>query len=134
MIVSDCTLLTHLHVETVDTEAARAVWRRDSAWLAPPLWRSEFRNVLIKYVGAGHLGLVDATAAMSSAEQLIGSNERPVLSADVLSLASSTGCSACDAEYVSLAQTHGVALVTSDGRLLRLFPGIAVPPRSFADG
>lgn len=131
MIVADCTLIAHLFIDTPDTELARTVLRMDDDWTAPALWGSEFRNVLTKYVRADRLALHAALDAATVAEQLMAPGTRSVSSVQVLALATSSGCSAYDAEYVSLAQTLGVFLITSDARLTRLFPGLALTPADF---
>lgn len=132
MIVADCTLLAHLFIQNEHTGAAEAVLRRDPAWTVPPLWRSEMRSVLHKYLLAGLVELPAAVAVMDEAESVLAGGEREVPSADVLALVASTRCSAYDAEYVALATTLGVALVTSDRAMLERFADIAVSPERFA--
>ncbi len=53
-------------------------------------------------------------------------NEYEVDSKQALMLARDSGCSAYDCEYVSLAFTLGLRLVTQDQRVLRPFPDVAV--------
>jgi predicted nucleic acid-binding protein len=49
----------------------------------------------------------------------------------VLELASRSGCSAYDCEFVALAQDLEVPLVTNDRQILKAFPTIAISPSAF---
>ena len=49
MIVADTILIACLAMPSPYTEAAERVMVRESEWVAPILWRSEFRNVLARY-------------------------------------------------------------------------------------
>jgi predicted nucleic acid-binding protein len=62
----------------------------------------------------------------SQAEQQLAENEYTVNSMDVLALASESGCSAYDCEFVSLAKSLDLKLITGDKKLVQLFPGIAM--------
>lgn len=53
-------------------------------------------------------------------------NEFDVRSMDVLQLASSSGCSAYDCEFVALAKTLNIPLVTADKKNISEFPDTAV--------
>lgn len=50
---------------------------------------------------------------------------------DVLRLVEESHCSAYDCEFVALAHSLGVPLVTSDGKVLREFPAVACSPAAF---
>lgn len=134
MIVADTNLIAYLHVPGRATEAARRVLRRDPDWHAPLLWRSEFRNVLAAYLRRGELALDGAVELMGLAERLLRGGEHGMASPPVLRLAESTGLAAYDCEFLALAETLEVPLVTSDARLLEAAPGRAVPPKAFAPG
>lgn len=69
--------------------------------------------------------------ATMSAESRLRPTETSVLSADVMTLVATSRCSSYDAEYVSLAQSFSVPLVTSDKRLREIFPGVAISPAEF---
>lgn len=131
MIVADTNLLIYLYVQGQRTEESEAVLRRDALWVVPLLWRSEFRNSLIGLVRAHALQLDDALAMSEEAERWIAGQEYSVLSRQVLMLASQSGCSAYDCEFVALAQDLAVPLVTTDRQVLKVFPTIAVSPSAF---
>ncbi|HEX2202353.1 MAG TPA: type II toxin-antitoxin system VapC family toxin [Longimicrobium sp.] len=132
MIVSDSNLLVYLLLPGEHTEAAEAVLARDPEWAAPPLWRSEFRNVLALYLRKGILSLEAALDAFGEAERLVEGREYAPDTTDVMRLVASSACSAYDCELVALAQELGVPLVTSDGKVLREFPGVSLSPGQFS--
>ena len=131
MIVADTNLLIYLYVQGQRTEESEAVLQRDALWAVPLLWRSEFRNSLIGLVRAHALQLDDALAMIDEAERWLTGREYSVLSRQVLTLASRSGCSAYDCEFVALAQDLEVPLVTTDRQVLKAFPTIAVSPSAF---
>jgi predicted nucleic acid-binding protein len=127
MIVVDSNIITYCYILTPKfTEAARQLLASDSNWNAPLLWRSEFRNILLKYVRANLLSLADATQLQLDAEDLMKSSEFQVDSEQVLELAQQSGCTAYDCEFVAVALNLGVKLVTADKQLLKAFPNTAI--------
>ena len=94
---------------------------------APPLWRSEWRNVLSTYLRRDLLQLPQAVALMHRAEVLLAGQDEPVASDQVLQLANRSRCSAYDCEFVAAAQQLGVPLVTEDRAVLVAFPDVARP-------
>jgi len=131
VIVTDTNLLVYLYVQGQRTEESEAVLRRDAVWTVPLLWRSEFRNALIGLVRTGALQLHDALVISEEAERWLTAREYSVVSRQVLTLASQSGCSAYDCEFVALAQDLEVPLVTSDRQILKAFPSVAVSPSTF---
>lgn len=131
MIVADANLIAYLILPGERTEQAEAVLRVDSVWVVPTLWASELRSVVSHYMRGGKLTLAQGSAAMERAVALIGGREAPVDSRDVLELAFKSGCSTYDCEYVSLAASLDVSLVTSDKALSRAFPKVAIAPDGF---
>ncbi len=140
MIAVDAMILAYALIDVPERtgEVNRAL-ERDAEIVSPPLWRSELRNVLLKYVRATNpeipgsdLTLADALRKMRLAERLIAGNTAEVETDEVLRLADASGLSAYDAEYVALALRLDVKLLTTDGPVLRAFPNAAVHPRDFA--
>lgn len=103
-----------------------SIMAKDPDWIAPLLWRSEFRNALMLQVRHGILTLDEAIRFQSDAEQLMAGNKRGVSSHDVLRLSHISNRSAYDCEYVALAESVGIRLVTEDQPLLKAFPSIAM--------
>ena len=131
MIVADANLIAYLIFPGERTRQAEAVLETDPVWAVPVLWASEMRSVLSHYVRAGELSVAQASAAMDRAIGLIDGREGPIESREVLMLASKSGCSSYDCEYVALAMSLGVSLVTSDKAVLSAFPRVAVSPEEF---
>ena len=131
MIIVDTNLIVHFFVKGDNSELAGRILAMDPGWSAPLLWRSEFRNTLVKCVRGELIEWSDAFQIMTEAESLMAGNEYAIVSGDVLSLAASSACSVYDAEFVVLAAELGVPLVTLDKQLLESFPETAVSPARF---
>jgi predicted nucleic acid-binding protein len=131
VIVADANLLVYLLAQSNFTQQAVEVYQKDAQWVAPPLWRSEFRNAMALFVRRGLLTLEDAIEKAEAAESLMENQDFRVDSARVLALAAQSGCSAYDCEFVALAEDLGVPLVTADEQLLAKFKSTAVSMRKF---
>jgi predicted nucleic acid-binding protein len=131
LIVVDANILLYSVVPGPLSLHAHRVYLRDPEWAAPPLWRSEFRNVLARSMREQGLKREHALVYLERAGQAVGPRERPPSSSRVLDLALDSGCSAYDCEFVALAEALEVPLVTNDGEVLRKFPGIAVSMEEF---
>ena len=124
MIVVDTNVVAYLLLPGPQTTAAEALLEAQPTWAAPPLWRSEWRNVLCGYLRRGSLTLEQVIALQVQAETLVIGHEEPVESEAVLRLAASSGCSAYDCEFVAAAQQLDAPLVTADLALLKAFPAL----------
>ena len=134
MIVVDTNLVVALLLTGPQRELAESVFARDRQWEVPLLWRSEFRRVLALTVRHAGLALAAAETYCSRAARLLEGREHAVDDATVLHLASASGCTAYDCEFVALAERLGVSLITFDREVLAAFPGTAMHPRQFASG
>jgi predicted nucleic acid-binding protein len=75
VIVADTNLVAYLLIDGERTDSARAVWARDSRWMLPTLWRSEFLNVLTTAVRANVLTLAQAHDTWHVAQTVFGQSE-----------------------------------------------------------
>ena len=107
-------------------DAAR-LFERDSEWAAPAILMSELRNVLLGYVRRGILSPAQAKAMSDDAAMNLGDRVMAVSSVQVIDVALECRLTAYDAEFVVLARTLGVPLVTLDGAILRGAADVAVP-------
>jgi predicted nucleic acid-binding protein len=131
MIVTDTDVISYFWLEAERTPAARSVREMDDDWRAPPLWQSEFRNVLYQHMAHRDLPLDDALQIADRVDADMRDATVSVRTADVLRLVNASGHSAYDCEYVALAQRLNVPLVTGDKRLPKLFPETAVLMEDF---
>lgn len=126
MIVVDSNVVAYLYLPGDQTEKAETLLQQDADWAAPLLWRSEFRNILAGYMRRKTLTFETARDLQLEAESLLAGAEHEVDSRLVLELVRDSDCSAYDCEFVALAITLGVTLVTMDAKLLKAFPKHAV--------
>lgn len=125
MIVVDTNVVTYLLLPGPKTVMAESLLDHQPQWAAPPLWRSEFRNVLTGYLRRDLLQLPRAVALMQEAEEILSAHNETVSSEHVLHLVSTSGCSSYDCEFVAAAQQLGVMLITEDRVILAAFPDVA---------
>lgn len=131
MIVVDVNVLAYLLIDGVHTPSAEAVLALDPEWAAPLLWRSEWRSVLGGYLRRGEMDRPAVLERIDAAQALLLGREYLVDGERVIDLVSGSSCSAYDCEYVAVAETLGVPLVTNDRRILLDFPATAVSAADF---
>jgi len=134
VIVADTNVVAYLLVEGERTEAARRVFQRDPDWRLPPLWRSEFLNVLVVAVRAGAIDRDQASQAWQAAASLFDEAERAPDGEEVLTIALRSKLSAYDAQFVAVAEELDVPLITGDRRIVAACPGRAVSLEEFGAG
>ena len=127
MIVVDTNVIAYLLIPGPWTEAAEELLQAEPVWAAPPLWRSEFRNILAGYLRRGTLSFEQTLALQSTAESLLAGHETSVDSRAVLELVRGSNCTAYDCEFIALARQSGSVLYTLDAKLLAAFPDTAKP-------
>lgn len=126
MIVADTNIIAYLYLEGERSTQVETLLEKDKQWVAPLLWRSEFRNVLALYMRKRDLSLEQAQQIMQEAMLLMQEREYEIVSAHVLALIAASGCSAYDCEFVALAEDLGISLVTVDQKIIKEFSQIAV--------
>ena len=131
MIVVDTNTIAYLYLPTDYTSDVEALLERDSHWIAPLLWRSEFRNIMTLYIRKNLIDLDTALQMQAQAEKQLAGNEYSVNSTSVLALAKQSGCSAYDCEFISIAKSLNSTLVTADKKLIASFPGIAMSTKDY---
>lgn len=131
MIVVDTNTIAYLYIQGQRTAQAEKVLMKDNEWIAPLLWRSEFMSVLALCFRQGTLSLDDALVVAEAAQQFMQDREFNVPPAQVLQLMSASKCSSYDCEFVGLAKSLKVPLITSDKELLKNFPSTAISMEKF---
>ncbi len=131
MIVVDTNIISYLLLPATYTESVDALYKIDSGWTAPTLWKSEFRNVLALYLRKNIITLDKALQLQEAAETIMAQNEFDVTSPQVLALVNESNCSSYDCEFVALANHLKTQLVTQDKKVLREFPSTAISIKDF---
>lgn len=131
MIVVDTNILAYLWIPGELSDLVERVLSKDSEWLVPFLWRSEFNSVLAGCIRRKMMTVEQAVKLCEEAQSQLLDKEYMVPSSVVLPLAESSNCSAYDCEFVALARELALPLVTSDKAILRAFPKVAQSPRAF---
>lgn len=133
MIAVDVNVIAYLWIPGEFTQMAERVLKKDSHWVAPVLWRSEFRNILAGYIRRGILTADFAGRCLEGAENHLAGHEFFLPSHLIMRKVAVSECSAYDCEYVALAEDLNVKLVTLDSKILKEFPDISLNLKAFAD-
>ena len=131
MIVVDSNIISYLYISGDRSQQSEDLLSFDFNWVAPILWRSEFRNVLAQYLRKNLLNMDEVLLIIQQAEELLSDHEYEISSAHIMQLVNSSQCSAYDCEFVALAQYLDVPLITTDKKILNEFPNIAIPVNSY---
>jgi predicted nucleic acid-binding protein len=121
MIVADTNLIVYLFINGDQTPLAQDVLAKDPHWIVPPLWQSEFRNVLAGYIRRG-MTLPKARQIMNDAMETLEARQVTPSAEQVLDLIAESDCTAYDCEFLALAHQLNVPLITADKQLLARFP------------
>lgn len=127
MIVVDTNIITYLLLPTSYTSLVDSLFKIDSEWVAPVLWKSEFRNVLALYLRKKIITLEKALQLQDMAESIMAENEFDISSSQVLALVEKSNCSSYDCEFIALANQLNIQLVTQDKQILNEFSSISIP-------
>ncbi|HSK89124.1 MAG TPA: type II toxin-antitoxin system VapC family toxin [Anaerolineales bacterium] len=130
MIVADTNLIVYLFIAGDQTMLAQKVLVKDPYWIVPPLWRSEFENVLAAHIRRG-MSLIEAKRIMEDAVETLENRQIVPSYGSVLELIAESDCTAYDCEFVSLAKQLSIQLVTADRQLWKEFPGCAISLEDF---
>ena len=134
MIAVDVNVIAYLWLPGEYTGLAERALERDAHWVAPFLWRSEFRSILAGYLRRGAMDRAAATRCLQGAERQLDGREYLVPSHLVTDKIAASSCSAYDCEYVALADDLDLKLVTCDRQILRDFPALTVGLEAFGEG
>ena len=122
MIVVDTNVVAYLFLRGDFAPRAEAWLKHDRDWVAPVLWRSEFRNLLAGYLRRKQLTFEAVLEIQREAEALLMGSEHEADSQRVMELVRDSYCSAYDCEFVSVATRLGVKLLMADSKVLKAFP------------
>ncbi len=131
MIVVDTNIISYLYISGDRSQQSENLLSFDSDWVAPILWRSEFRNVLTQYLRKKLLNIDEVLLIIQQAEALLTDQEYKISSVQVMQLVNRSQCSAYDCEFVALAHYLDVPLITSDKKILRDFPEVTQTVESY---
>src|SRR5215208_833109 len=130
MIVADTNLIVYLFITGDQTLLAQEVLHKDPNWIVPPLWQSEFRNVLAAYIRRG-MAASEAKQVMENALETLENRQIIPSYEKLLDLIAESDCTAYDCEYIALARQLNIELVTADKQLLNRFPDCAISLEEF---
>jgi len=136
MIVVDTNTIAYFYIPGQFTSLVDEIRRRDNEWVTSPLWRYEFRSVLQKYVKADLLDFSDAIQIAEDAEMALLGREvsvPPSVALSFLNQAMTTypKISAYDSEFLALARSLNLKLITFDKEISKKFPDIAIAAKEY---
>lgn len=131
MIVVDTNIIAHAWLPSDQKDKIKALLKIDNEWIAPILWRSEFRSVLSKLIRKDLISESKAIEISEEAESQMISREFNVPTKNVISVIKRSTLSSYDSEFVALAKFQDLKFITLDKKIIKEFPHIAIHLEEF---
>jgi len=131
VIVVDTNVLAYFWMQGEYTKYAKSLYKSDNEWISPFLWRSEFRSILALYIRKGVLALEDSIEIMRCALIMMKNHEYSVDSFSILEKIQTCTLSAYDLEFVMLAESLNLRLITLDKKILAEFPDTVISLKNY---
>lgn len=131
MIVVDSNIVVYFLVAGQRTPVARALFECDPDWLMPELLPHELLNILANLFRQGYLNEHQCQSAWQKGCEMVEGCLAQLDMEAALGLALKHQISGYDAQYVELARSRKLPLVTEDGEILMKFPKIALNMTDF---
>lgn len=130
MIVVDASVVAFLFIEGELTEAVRELHQIDSDWVTPPILNHEMLNILAA-VGSAEGSPVAMEVVWRDVRALVASRQQVPDPVRSLRSGVELGISGNEAQYLCLADSLGLRLITQEKNLLQAAPDRAVSVLDF---
>ncbi len=134
MIVVDANILIYSLIKCDQSPLIQKLRGKDADWRTAALCLHETVNVLTTYQRREVLTFVQCRALLSHVERFIKVAQCEVVMDTVLAVAAEYAITGYDAQYVALAQSLNVPLITEDRKLQKAVPAIALSMQEFLAG
>lgn len=131
MIVVDANILIYSLIEGDYSPLIHKLRERDMDWRTTGLCLHEVVNVLATYQSRDILKLAQCKKLLEHAERFMKVAQCEVKMDTALAVAAKYAITGYDAQYVALAQSLNVPLITEDRKLRNAVPGIAFSMQEF---
>lgn len=131
MIVIDANILVYSLIEGEYSLLVKKLQEKETDWRTTALCLHEVLNVLATYQRREVLTLKQCRKLLEHAERFMQVAQCEVKMDAALSVAAKHNITGYDAQYVALAQSLNVPLITEDRKLREAVPGIAVSMQEF---
>jgi len=131
MIVVDANILVYSLIEGDYSPLVQKLREKDADWRTAGLCLHEVLNVLAIYQRRGILKPAQCKKLLEHAERFMKVAQCDVKMDMALVVAAKYTITGYDAQYVALAQSLNVPLITEDRKLREAVPGIAVSMQAF---
>ncbi len=134
MIVVDANILIYSLIQSDPSRLIQQLRAKDADWRTAALFLHDTLNVLATYQRREALTLAQCRVLLGRAERFVQMAQCEVAMGIALDLAAKFGITGCDAQYVVVAQSLNVPLITEDVRCKKRYPTSRCPCRTFSPG
>lgn len=131
MIVVDANILIYSLIQSDQSRLIQQLRAKDADWRTAALCLHETLNVLATYQRREVLTLAQCRVLLGHAERFVQMAQCEVAMDIALNLAAKFGITGYDAQYVVVAQSLNVPLITEDRKLQKAVPNLALSMQDF---